>query len=252
MRASFRDPDAVDVEVNSDKGNEKEKDFDQLDEENEDEVTVIYITPAPLLNTLSKPTVTESPSTTTLPPVTTVSGSDLPESSTPAPDYFINDNIPGIFDLGDIVIPHRLRHDGSHKTTIATPEIIEGSGKIDQIDDEDYSTDGDIIYSTTPSQPEKVESDVPQESSEEEKETLIVSKILQGSQEANETQDSDMENTEESTTSKSSRIPMGLFMEDYEEDDYSFDNSTFLNETYTFDGIFLESNETEDNGSFIL
>ena len=246
MKASFRDPDAVDVEVESEKG--KEKDFDQLDEENEDDVTVIYITPAPLLHTLSKPTVTESLSTTT-PSATTVSESDSSESQTPVPDYPINDHIPGILDLGGLVIPHRLRHDGSHKEPKTTPESIEGSGKLDQGDDEDYSIDEDKKDSRISTEPEKAKSEVLQKpSEEEEKETLIVSKILQGSQEANET---DTETTEEPKTSKSSRIPMGPFMDEYEEDDYSFDNSTFLNETDTFEGIFLDSNEVEDNGKYI-
>uniref|UniRef100_A0A7E4UTN7 Neur_chan_LBD domain-containing protein n=1 Tax=Panagrellus redivivus TaxID=6233 RepID=A0A7E4UTN7_PANRE len=150
LRASFPDPDTVDVEPPSISA--PSVDFDLIDDggKPDDEVTIIYVTPMPLLETISAPErpvvrpqgvidYTTPKPTTFMPRISDERFLPQPDESTPPAlkptpsslkddgsiEYAVNDFIPGILDLGSIIIPHKIRHShGKHTTSKGPPTVL--------------------------------------------------------------------------------------------------------------------------------
>ena len=276
LKASFAVPDTVDVDSRP----AVDVDFD--DDENEKDITVIVITPLPLLEVLQTPkpqkvvqlttplftelsTVAPTLSHLTVPQPITASSSTVKSEATTsaeistmitttaqklhtteeAPDYPVNDLIPGILDLGIIIIPHKLRHHGHHHTTetmrpttvmpvfetgqteVTSDASTSGYPLIDgPVDDEDYNVGGSTIDFTEP----------PEASGFPSTATELATSML----------------------SESSQTPLSELTEPPdkgEDDDYVFNadyfdsNSTF-NDTLNTD--IFSNTEMTDNGLFFI
>uniref|UniRef100_A0A914YKS0 Neurotransmitter-gated ion-channel ligand-binding domain-containing protein n=1 Tax=Panagrolaimus superbus TaxID=310955 RepID=A0A914YKS0_9BILA len=288
LRASFSVPDTVDVESRP----AADVDFDQDVDDND--ITIINITPLPMLKTLETPqsqkivhlpTPTFSEASTLKPsynyPVsaeqeiiteksktqsffTSVSQTEASTTTSillekerttteAAIDYPINDMIPGIMNLGLLIIPHKLRHRGHHATTSTTaPTTIMPPPKNEEddqilitdnfiattsgyhlidgpVDDEDYAIEGSTFDFT--------------ETTEDQKEfptTTITSLSVSTEVSINETSSMQSEITEPPDKDVEEADDY-VFNADYNYDDF---NST-LNETMETD--ILNKTEMIDN-----
>uniref|UniRef100_A0AC34R9W9 Neurotransmitter-gated ion-channel ligand-binding domain-containing protein n=1 Tax=Panagrolaimus sp. JU765 TaxID=591449 RepID=A0AC34R9W9_9BILA len=154
LKASFRDPDAVDVESNT----KMNKDYDHIEDDemnDENDVTIIYITPQPILQSAVPP---KEKSLFTLAPepfsdfqsklsATTqetdkseiVSELDVTKLTTVLPTVPMEkdlNSVPGMMNLNDFIIPHKLRHQKKHQSKITENYLTRAS-----YDDEDYGSD---------------------------------------------------------------------------------------------------------------
>uniref|UniRef100_A0A914CMY8 Neurotransmitter-gated ion-channel ligand-binding domain-containing protein n=1 Tax=Acrobeloides nanus TaxID=290746 RepID=A0A914CMY8_9BILA len=150
LRATFIDPEAVDVEPEKTKYN-----FYDFDDSTDDEdQTIIIVTPMPLLETLVTPIppsiqVIYTESTKPVPMVSEIASTSTTPTTSKVIDYPVNDQIPGIDEIKPIKIPHKIRH--HHKkpndeeqnriepvsSTSIWPEFKD---KKESFDDEDYFT----------------------------------------------------------------------------------------------------------------